>query len=293
VTNVTVLTGESIRAAVLSGDLEVSVEIDGEITKLGTEEAIKRHLGLGVAKMDVHLGSEYLLYSDAPTQLLGSVTHNLKENQTLSLRPGDGLVARSREYLKMPLDLGGIVSSKVGFVTVGLSPVSATLDPGFEGYLIVSLWNLGGLVVNLEYGDPIASLTLLKTDRRAHGELPSRVHKGGLREIMWSDVLGDYLNKGKPRSGSSSIDEVLEQLREAGSWSGTPFQQLALALRHVENRLASIEARQTAFSEELDNRAFPESAPPAGTHGGGPPGKPRTPKPPRKRGVKRPRHKSR
>lgn len=265
-----VLTGQSIRDAILGGELEVSVEIEGVMTRLRSQAAIRHELGLGMAKMDVHLGSEYALYSDASTQLLGSVTHSLKEDQALSLRPGDGLVARSREYLKMPLDLCGIVSSKVGFVTVGLSPVSATLDPGFEGYLIVSLWNLGGLVVNLEYGDSIASLTLLKTDRVSRADLRPRVHKGGLRDIMWSDVLSEYLGKGKPRGQSSSVEEAIEQLRESGSWTGSPFQQIAAALRHIENRLASVEARETAFSEELDNRAFPNRAGPAGPVGGRP-----------------------
>jgi deoxycytidine triphosphate deaminase len=260
VDNVSVLTGESIRAAVLSGDLEVSVEIDGQLTKVGSSDAIDAHLGLGPAKMDVHLGSEYLLYSEAPGRPLGSVTHPLKEGQIVSLRPGGGLVARSREYLKVPRDLCGIVSSKVGFVTVGLSPVSATLDPGFEGYLIVSLWNLGGLVVNLGYGDPLASLTLFKTDRPVASGSRTRAHSGDLRTIMASDVLADYLSRGKPTLSSFSIDALLTELGEAGAWSGSAFQQLAHELKKVQDRLASIEDRQTEFSVELDNRAFPPRA---------------------------------
>lgn len=216
------LSRSTIQERILNRELRISVDVQGDLIGVDTLEQVDRHLQIRTAKLDLHLGSQYAFYTDAAVRPLAANTRTLEENQHAIVSPQDGIVFRTREYLHMPRNLGGIVSSKIGFATLGLSAVSATVDPTFEGFLIITVWNHGNDEIHLTSEDAIATVSFFQLDTPVPEGVTVRSQKGDLFECVWGSILKDYLHHGS----AASLEEVLEEIRRDEGLEGKPYQQL-------------------------------------------------------------------
>lgn len=93
----------------------------------------------------------------------------LEPGRSISVAPGETVLITTLETVGMPKNRGlsGIILSKVSLVSKGLSHISTTIDPDWEGPLLIALNNLGRAPVELGYGDTFATAIFFRNDSPA------------------------------------------------------------------------------------------------------------------------------
>ena len=88
-----------------------------------------------------------------------------KEPHTLplTLMPHEFIIASTREYVKLPLDVAGDLKLKSSIGRMGINhALSGWIDPGFEGNVTLELQNISGGPVQLVAGMKIAQLVFMQ-----------------------------------------------------------------------------------------------------------------------------------
>lgn len=91
----------------------------------------------GDQRYDAIAGQEGILRA-GPKSLQDPSNHGLKG---FRIEPGEATVIRSREYLRMPADMFGLLSPRVTWTLRGLMYIGGIIDPGYEGYLFLGISN--------------------------------------------------------------------------------------------------------------------------------------------------------
>jgi deoxycytidine triphosphate deaminase len=94
----------------------------------------------------------------------------LKPGGDLTLEPGETMLISTEEYVGLPKEqttLAALIESKVSLVSLGLSPVSTTIDPDWEGHLLVALTNYQSYPITLLRGQPFCTVIFLEVKTRA------------------------------------------------------------------------------------------------------------------------------
>jgi dCTP deaminase len=102
---------------------------------------------------DLRVGNEYRGHQDVEKRELTS-------DGEIVLRPGSAVLIQSEEVLFLPRKLFGYVVPKVSLLQKGISNTLSKVDPGYNGALIVTLFNLGKRDFSLKRGDHFCSLVL-------------------------------------------------------------------------------------------------------------------------------------
>lgn len=114
------------------------------------EEAIQPN------SLDVHIGDHFAIQLNN-----GSFEEIVTEE--FVLKPGDFVLAVTREYFYFGSTLHGVLQGKSSWARVGLYVESAGLfDSGFEGVAVVELTNQGKAPLLLRSGLPIAQMIFQK-----------------------------------------------------------------------------------------------------------------------------------
>src|SRR3989338_5303493 len=126
---------------------------------------LRLYLNLGILKienynenavqsnsLDVHLGNHFAIQTN---------DGHFEEIETSEfiLKPGDFVLAITKEYFYFGPTLHGVLQGKSSWARVGLYVESAGLfDSGFEGVAVVELTNQGKAPLILKVGQPIAQI---------------------------------------------------------------------------------------------------------------------------------------
>lgn len=70
-----------------------------------------------------------------------SLTNPEAETRYVYIEPRDTVLVISREYLIIPANICGSVNSRVSTVSAGLGHISTTIDPGWNGALLIAVSN--------------------------------------------------------------------------------------------------------------------------------------------------------
>lgn len=105
------------------------------------------------AGYDLRLGDEVFVYSKGNKM-------QLKEGDSVIIEPRDFVKIKTLERLKLSREYQGIIFSKVGLVSKGLSHFGTKVDPGFNDNLVLTFTNLGNRPIEIRYGDPICCISL-------------------------------------------------------------------------------------------------------------------------------------
>lgn len=78
------------------------------------------------------------------------------------MKPGDFCLAETKEIVNIPTDLVGILEGKSSLARKGLTIhiTSSRIDPGFNGKIVLELFNAGDSTIQLQAGMPIGVLGL-------------------------------------------------------------------------------------------------------------------------------------
>ena len=139
------------------------VLVDEDIRRLAKKGMITtfREGSLQPASYDLGLGDLY--FADGSYRAFHDPT-----NQSLTLKFGEFILLTSLECLSLPDDVvahAGLVSGRAQSGLVSL--FSPQIDPGFQGRLVVPLFNAGRGPITLVYGEPIFTVEFVRTTRRA------------------------------------------------------------------------------------------------------------------------------
>lgn len=89
--------------------------------------------------------------------------------QSLSLSPGDRVIACSSDIYAMPLDHFGLVQTKgtLARLFVQATCNDGQIEPGFNGYITLEIVNLSPWTIDLPRSSEVAQLFLFKTSMEA------------------------------------------------------------------------------------------------------------------------------
>ena len=112
---------------------------------------------------DLRVGAQHL-------SLKRKKEFELGVGQEFSIEPGETLLVSTEEYIGLPKHnqtLVGIIESKVSLVSLGLSHVSTTVDPDWEGHLLVALTNHQSFPIKLIRRQPFCTLMFIEVKTKA------------------------------------------------------------------------------------------------------------------------------
>ena len=116
---------------------------------------------------------------------VGDLAYIVQKNKRVDIKTAGKLSIPSRctaligtaESIKMSKDLIGFVVSKVSLCSKGLSHISTSLDPGWEGPLLVPVHNWDDRPITISHGETFCTLMFDKvhsTSKEPHNKPPYR-----------------------------------------------------------------------------------------------------------------------
>lgn len=102
----------------------------------------------------------------------------IEEKKPFIIAPHDTVLVETYEYVRLSRQFGGTIHSIVSFATAhGVAHISTTLDPGWEGRLLIQLHNYSDREFPLKFKEPLCTACFYKMDSEAekgHGKNRSR-----------------------------------------------------------------------------------------------------------------------
>lgn len=125
-----------------------------DATQFDASDDTKRNSNL---TYDLRVGGRYRHHShEQPTDLMEI------GDSSFVLRPKEAVIIQTEEYVHFPKSIFGHIVPKVSLLHKGISNTSSKVDPGYEGPLYITVFNLGKETVQLRRGDPFCCLYLLQ-----------------------------------------------------------------------------------------------------------------------------------
>lgn len=122
------------------------------------------------SSIDLHIGEIYL--PDRDPEKPGGVDNPVKK---FALRFGHTAVVKTREKLNLPNDVAGFGFPPARVAFGGLLMINpGHIDPGYSGYLHLTLINVGRADIVLDCNEAIFSLLLIRLGREVHRDYSQR-----------------------------------------------------------------------------------------------------------------------
>lgn len=150
-----ILGDKAIKTLIESGDLEINPLKEQQIQP---------------ASIDLTLGGELLIPKREEFYNFRKPMNYKKSHVRNFLGPGQFALATTREYIKLPKNLTGILYGRSSIGRLGLTVENASLiDPSFEGNITLELLNCTKTPMQLHEGMRICQMVLIKTIGVEHG----------------------------------------------------------------------------------------------------------------------------
>ena len=83
---------------------------------------------------------------------------SLRQGERIRLPAGRAIIVRTMEWVGLPKAAFGAIFPRVKLLQEGLSNTSSKVDPGYQGNLLITVFNLGRKTVHLAYGQPFCAV---------------------------------------------------------------------------------------------------------------------------------------
>ena len=91
---------------------------------------------------------------------LSSAGYDVRIAESVTLFPGDFVLASTMEHFDIPTDLVAYVKDKSTWIREGLHVHNTVAEPGWRGHLTLEIKNQGRNILHILAGDPIAQIIL-------------------------------------------------------------------------------------------------------------------------------------
>jgi len=148
------ISGETIKEHIEKGNIVIK---DADKTQF-QPASVDLRLARSSLVMDEHSHSELNLNSE--------VCYRRLEGDEIIVPPKSFVLAKTKEYIEVPLDMTAFVEGRSSIGRLGLFIQNAGfVDPGFKGTITLELFNATNLPMRLEAGRRICQLVLMKLDK--------------------------------------------------------------------------------------------------------------------------------
>lgn len=106
------------------------------------------------ASYDLRIGNEYKGHDDANKR-------DLLDEEEIRLDPNSAVIIETMEVVSFPKSRFGHIVPKVSLLQHGISNTSSKIDPGYNGHLLITVFNLGKKTIRLKKNDPFCTLYVL------------------------------------------------------------------------------------------------------------------------------------
>lgn len=119
---------------------------------------------------DLRVGGEYRDHRDVSGK-------PLSEDGVIKLLPGATMIVETEEFFHFPNSAFGHVIPRVSLLQKGISITSFKVDPGYNGRLLVTVFNLGKRTVQLRRGETFCAIYVLRVleGARPYDKSPKRI----------------------------------------------------------------------------------------------------------------------
>jgi len=133
----------------------------------------------------------------------------IKKGDIEHLQPFESALIKTIEEINLPKNMVGLMQPSSKLSTRGLIYTGGSIDPGYEGCLWVSIRNMAPRYEEIEYGQPIASIHLIKF-KEGRGVIKGYAEEHGRIDTLSKDrrppmperTLYDWIKM------SSKLDEI-------------------------------------------------------------------------------------
>lgn len=87
-------------------------------------------------------------------------TVSIDDGQKITLKPGQAIIIETEEWVHFSNNKFGQILPKVGLLHKGVSNTTSKVDPGYEGNLTISLFNLGKDTISLKRKEEFCTLII-------------------------------------------------------------------------------------------------------------------------------------
>jgi dCTP deaminase len=223
--------------------------------------------------VDLRLGTEFIrlpspqviLHEKQPTQEATNEVILVELGQSIQIPPGAGLIGSTLEYLKIPVDLAGLLFSRAAWARVGVVTTTLTVDPGFQGKLVLPIFNHGNMPVILQPGIRIMQIGFGRVESSLAFAGAKYVHSVGPSFTFGRPQPDKDLEMLKARiaerdqrltstyTPKQSMKQLLNQTIEAtGTSKGKVLEEFATEVFHTIQGLQIISRNQRLMAEEFD-----------------------------------------
>ena len=120
------------------------------------------------ASVDLRLSDEFLILDDnthSHIDLSSEMNYRTVNSNEFILPPHSFVLAGTKEYVEIPLDVTAFVEGRSSIGRLGLFIQNAGwVDPGFKGNITLEFYNANSLPIKLEAGRRICQLVFVKLD---------------------------------------------------------------------------------------------------------------------------------
>jgi dCTP deaminase len=111
------------------------------------------------------------------------------ETEHITLHPGDAVIIETEESVHMPAAMFGYIVPRVRWLQQGISNTLSKIDPGYNGRLLITLFNLGRNKVDIPRLERFCSLVIhdVADGARLYEGEPKRISGTG-RRTAWQRV---------------------------------------------------------------------------------------------------------
>lgn len=194
---------------------------------------------MGPCSYDLSVGEEFYLYQEEDGKSFISRSLPRGDPSARCRIPPNGCAfILSDETLNMPVDVVGQVALRFGMTKLGimLSP-QAPIDPGFNGRILMMLYNLSDQEVALKFGEPFVTMSFHQLSSETSG------YMGDNQGIFHID--GYMPHDGPVKTSMSSTETLLKQESENLS------RHLADESKKLDDRLSQMESAMKSSSTRL------------------------------------------
>ena len=158
------------------------------------------------AWVDLRLGNEFMIFKVTGTPYIdtkkdtGGYTEKviIEDSRPFIVHPGEFVLGKVMEYIRLPDDLVGSVDgrSSLGRLGIVVHTTSSSVNPGWEGYLVLEMANVGKMPVAIYPGMRVCKIAFHKMSSPA--EVPYNMRKNAKynlqKEIIRSKMHEDSAN---------------------------------------------------------------------------------------------------
>ncbi len=125
----------------------------------------------GTALLIEHFDESQLLAGSPNLRRIGSVykdhrdggRRDVADNGSITLLPGGAIIIETEEDLHVPQSMFGYIVPRVKWLQEGVSNTLSKVDPGYNGHLLVTLFNLGKKTATLSRRSVSAPWSFIKS----------------------------------------------------------------------------------------------------------------------------------